>query len=141
MATKLDKGVVREVALNGTIMVVTLAPSAEGGDLVFREKGTKIRKQIKLAEVFGQSKSDVPAQRVSTKKMPTVTRTEQDADPDLVPLAHLEALVMMDGDEALTDEVRGRFWRIVRDARDRRRAEMGFKDVLAEANVLKGKLG
>jgi hypothetical protein len=133
MATLLDKPLIRETGLvreNGKEVVVILTPSEVGGSLAFREKGKGGKGcEISLKTLMDSAFAGTPA---VVKKEEAKQEEHQDGelrgpshDPDLVDLADLETLIMVNDNEEITTKMQSLFFDLIREAREQRRENLG----------------
>ena len=135
MATKLEKPISRLIEVDGKEIEATLSPE-EGGQLIFRPKGArgeKSRQRHSLEDLYAGKQAGMFA-----AVPPTESLDDQAGNPDLIDMGQLEALLMIDGDELMTPGVKGRVWRIIRDARDRRREDAGLPPVVGDRHREEG---
>jgi len=130
MPTELTKPVTRDSGLkrDGSPVYVSLVPTDDGGAVAFREKGKRGQgKVIPLRHLMGDAQG---IKRTPVK--PPAGEVDRDGltAADTVDLGSLEARLMIDGEEVMTPDVKGRLWSIIREMREERREEMGLPPVL-----------
>jgi hypothetical protein len=137
MATKLDKPLIRDTGLtkDGKEVLVMMLPSANGGTLVFKEKGKHgAGTEIPLSKIFENqdSISDVVSESKEQKdeKPESKKKLIQGLDTfDTVRMSKLETRLMVLGPEIMTDDLKCKIWKVIRDIREEEREELGMRSI------------
>jgi len=132
MATKLDKPLIRDTGLmnDGKEVLVMLLPSDTGGTLVFKGKGKHgAGKEIPLSKIYDnqESFSEVDGvEPVGLSKTGFITGLEEF---DTITMSKLETRLMILGPEIMTDELKCKIWKVIRDIREDERADLGMRPI------------